>query len=354
MTDKASNLPVVGDRTVGDGQPVFIIAEAGVNHNGDVELARRLVDAAVEANADAVKFQTFVADRVISPSAPKAQYQLQRTDRDESQLEMVRRLELSPEAHHLLHAHCRERGIQFLSTPFDRGSADLLSELGVPAFKLSSGEVTNWPFLEYVARFMKPVILSTGMSDLREVEKALAVIRATGNQQTILLHCVSSYPAAPADVNLRAMHTMAVEFGVPIGFSDHTLGIAVPIAAAALGAAVIEKHLTLDKTLTGPDHAASLEPQEFASMVNGIRMVESSLGNGIKAPAEAELDTLRVARRSLVSAGSLSKGTVLQADMFNEMRPGTGIPPSSLSEVLGRTLKHDLAAGQLLSWSDLQ
>jgi N-acetylneuraminate synthase/N,N'-diacetyllegionaminate synthase len=345
---------VVDGRVIGNGQPAFVIAEAGVNHNGQVELARQLVDAAVAAGADAVKFQSFVAEQVISPSAPKAQYQLAHTNAEESQLEMVRQLELSADEQRMLHQYCGERGIMFLSTPFDRGSADLLFELGVAAFKIASGEVTNLPFLQYVARYQKPVILSTGMSYLNEVEQALATIRAAGNDQVALLHCVSSYPAPAAETNLRAMQTMAEAFGAPVGLSDHTLGITVALAAAALGAAVVEKHLTLDKSMPGPDHTASLEPHEFKSLVEGIRIVESSLGNGIKEPVAAEADTRRVARRSLVTATSLAQGTVLQPEMLSEMRPGTGIPPTSISEVLGRMLKHDLAAGQLLSWSDLQ
>jgi N,N'-diacetyllegionaminate synthase len=344
----------IGGRKIAHGQPAFVIAEAGVNHNGEVALARQLIDAAIEAGADAVKFQSFVAERVISPSAPKAEYQLATTDREESQLEMARKLELSADEQRMLHQHCDERGIQFLSTPFDRGSADLLFELGVEAFKISSGDVTNVPFLQYVARYQRPMILSTGMSYLQEVEQALAAMRETGNDQIILLHCVSSYPAPAAETNLRAMQTMASEFGVPVGLSDHTLGITVALAAAALGATVVEKHLTLDKRMSGPDHAASLEPQEFKSMVDGIRVVESSLGNGIKEPVAAEADTRRVARRSLVLARNLSQGTLLEPEMLDEMRPGTGIPPACISEVVGRTLKRDLAAGQLLSWSDLQ
>lgn len=355
MADTPQNWSIrIGNRLVGPQEPVFVIAEAGVNHNGDLDLARQLIDAAVQAGADAVKFQTFVTEQVISAAAPKAEYQLQTTDPTETQFEMVRRLELSPAAHHTLSGYCRDLGIQFLSTPFDRTSADLLNELKVPAIKIASGDITDWPFLAYVARSGKPIILSTGMSYLGEVEQALKVIRDAGNNEIILLHCVSNYPAAPADANLRAMRTMADEFKVPVGFSDHTAGTTVAIAAVALGASVIEKHLTMDKNLPGPDHRASLEPQEFRALVEAIRTTESALGNGNKTPAASESDTRRVARRSLASASVLDEGTVLQSHMLNEMRPGTGISPSSIGEVVGRRLKRKLESGELLSWSDLQ
>ncbi len=355
MTMTPQNLSIrIGKRLVGPDEPVFIIAEAGVNHNGQLALAKQLVEAAVESGADAVKFQSFVATGLVSGAAPKAQYQLQTTDPGETQFEMIKRLELSPAAHRTLRDYCRQLGIQFLSTPFDRTSADLLTELEVPAFKISSGDITDWPFLDYVARSGKPIILSTGMSYLKEVEQALQVIRDAGNNETILLHCISNYPAAAADANLRAMKTMADQFQVPIGFSDHTAGTTVAIAAVALGASAIEKHLTLDKNLPGPDHRASLEPTEFKELVESIRTVESALGNGDKKPAVSESDTRRVARRSLVSANALNEGTVLQPHMLNEMRPGTGIPPSSIGEVLGRILKRKLEPGELLSWSDLQ
>jgi len=355
MNSVLQNLTIqIGNRRVGPQHPVFIIAEAGVNHNGQPELARQLVDAAFRSGADAVKFQSFVASEMISAAAPKAEYQLQTTDPTETQLEMVQRLELSPTAHQTLNDYCRDLGIQFLSTPFDRTSADLLNELEVPAFKISSGDVTDWPFLDYVARRGKPIILSTGMSYLSEVAQALKVIRDAGNHETILLHCVSNYPAAASDVNLRAMKTMADEFQVPVGFSDHTAGTNVAIAAVALGASVIEKHLTLDKNLPGPDHRASLEPEEFKALVEGIRAVESALGNGDKEPAASESDTRRVARRSLVSANPLDEGTILRSEMLSEMRPGTGISPSAIGDVLGRRLRRKLESGELLSWSDLQ
>ena len=344
----------VAGRRIGSGYPVFIIAEAGVNHNGDVELAKRLVDVAAEAGTDAVKFQTFKAERLVSATAPKAEYQLQTTDAGESQLEMLRRLELSPEAHRELQTYCQERGVLFMSTPFDEESADLLDELGVPVFKIGSGEVTNWPFLEYVARKGKPIILSTGMSYLSEVDEAVRVIRDAGCDQLVLLHCISNYPADPADANLRAMQTMATAFQLPTGYSDHTPGIEVVLAAVALGACVIEKHFTLDKNLPGPDHRASLEPHELQALVAGIRTAELALGNGAKRPARSEADNRLIIRRSLAAAFDISKGTVLSSDMLKALRPASGISPALVGHVVGRRARRSLMAGQLIAWGDLE
>jgi N,N'-diacetyllegionaminate synthase len=257
----------IAGSAIGFGHPCFVIAEAGVNHNGDLDTALQLVDAAAAAGADAVKFQTFKADRMISVAAPKAEYQMQTTDASESQLDMVRTLELSPQAHRDLSAYSRERGLLFMSTPFDEESVDLLEELEVPVFKIGSGEITNLPFLEYIARKQRPIILSTGMSYLGEVDEAVKELRNAGCRQLLLLHCVSNYPAAPADANLRAMETMRMAFQVPVGYSDHTPGIEVSLAAVALGACAIEKHFTVDKNLPGPDHRASLEPSELAALI---------------------------------------------------------------------------------------
>ncbi|MBN1877191.1 MAG: N-acetylneuraminate synthase [Anaerolineae bacterium] len=340
---------MVGTREIGPGTPCFIIAEAGVNHNGDVELAKRLVDVAVIAKADAVKFQTFKAERMISQIAPKAEYQVETTGAKESQLEMVRRLELSPEAHRELDVYCREQGILFMSTPFDEGSVDILNELKVPVFKIGSGEITNWPLLEYIARKNKPIILSTGMSYLSEVDEALRVIYHTGNTQVILLHCVSNYPASPADVNLRAIQTMITAFNVPVGYSDHTPGIEVALAAVTLGACVIEKHFTLDRSLPGPDHRASLEPQELTALVQGIRTVEIALGHGWKKPAQSESNTIAVARRSLVAAQDLPTGTLIEKSMLVIKRPGTGLCPAMLPYIVGRRTRTTVSAGSLIS-----
>ena len=339
----------IGERVIGPGKPVFIIAEAGVNHNGSLELAKQLVDKAVEAGADAVKFQTFKAEKVVSSDAPKAAYQKSTTDPAESQLEMIRRLELPYEAFGELKTYCDRCGIMFMSTPFDDDSVDFLDSIGVPVFKIPSGEVVNHPFLEYVARKGRPLIMSTGMSYLSEVDEAVRVIDNTGNDQLVVLHCVSNYPADSADVNLRAMQTMATAFQVPVGYSDHTLGIEIPLAAVALGACVIEKHFTLDRGLPGPDHRASLEPAELKAMVQGIRKVEQALGDGRKAPALSEEDTRRVARRSLVAAHDILAGTVLTEEAIAIMRPGTGLPPALRQYVAGRRARIDISAGSLLS-----
>jgi|HubBroStandDraft_6_1064221.scaffolds.fasta_scaffold03436_4 N,N'-diacetyllegionaminate synthase len=340
---------LIGTRSVGPGLPCLVIAEAGVNHNGSLAMALQLVDAAAEARADIVKFQTFKSDEVVTPLAPKADYQVQNTGATESQLDMIRKLELPDDAFRTIQQHCRERGIAFLSTPFDHRSADLLDEMEVEAFKIPSGEITNFPLLTHIARKRKPLIVSTGMSNLEEVAAALDVIHAAGNVELVLLHCVSNYPAAPASVNLRAMQTLEQRFNVPVGYSDHTEGISIPIAAAALGACIVEKHFTLDRRLPGPDHRASLEPPELAAMVAGIRDVQSALGDGIKRPVAEELSTAAVARRSLVAAHDLRAGTLLTESMVAIRRPGTGLPPSDLSRVLGRQLKQDLAAGHLFT-----
>ena len=339
----------IAGRKIGHGFPCFIIAEAGVNHNGDLSLARQLVDLAAQSGADAVKFQTFKADKVIAAHAPKAHYQLQTTGADESQLEMVRKLELSFEAFRELYAYCQTKKILFLSTPFDDESTDFLDELGVTAFKVSSGEITNLPFLAHVARKAKPMLVSTGMSDLREVETAVRTIEQAGNSNLVLLHCTSNYPADSSDVNLRAMHTMAAAFERPVGYSDHTLGTEVSLAAVALGACVVEKHFTLDRNLSGPDHRASLEPLELQSLVRGIRIVEAALGHGRKEPAASEANTAAVARRSLVAGRDITSGTVLCAADVAVMRPGTGLAPAMLSQLLGRTARVNIPAGTLLS-----
>ena len=353
MTRSAKSIQIAG-RNIGADAPCFIIAEAGVNHNGDLDMARELVYVAAAAGADAVKFQTFSAESLVTKDAPKADYQLRTTSSDESQYEMLKRLELSEAAHKSLIKEATDKGIMFLSTPFDDASADLLDNLGVPAFKMPSGEITNLPFLEHVAKKKKPLIVSTGMSSLAEVASAVDCLRNTGNEQLILLHCVSAYPAAPADVNLRAMATLAKEFNVPVGFSDHTLGFEITLAAVTLGACVIEKHITLDRTLPGPDHAASLEPDEVKAMVRGIRIVEAALGDGNKQPTESEANTAAVARKSLAASRDLSAGTVLTSELIAIKRPGTGLRPELRSALIGRALKQDVRAGELLTLEMLQ
>ena len=327
----------------------FIIAEAGVNHGGTIEQAKRLVDVAVDAGADAVKFQTFNARRLVTSRAPKADYQKRTTGTDESQLEMLDKLELSPHAHEVLRGYCRNRGILFLSSPFDEESADYLDVLEVPLFKIPSGEITNLPYLLHLARKGKPLILSTGMASLGEVESALQIIETAGNRRICILHCVSNYPADPADCNLRAMETMRQAFHVPVGYSDHTEGIVIAQAAAAIGAAVIEKHFTLDRSLPGPDHQASIEPEELALLVRNIRTIESAMGTGRKALSAAEKNTAMVARKSLVAARDIPAGEVLTDDCIILKRPGTGLPASLVPYILGRRSRQPISAGSILS-----
>lgn len=345
---------------------VFFIAEAGVNHNGQLDLALRLVDVAAEAGADAVKFQTFKADKLASVHAAKAGYQIENTGERGSQLDMLRRLELSEEDHHTLLAHCRTRGIAFMSTAFDAQSLALLADLGMPAIKIPSGDISCGPLLLQAARLRQKLILSTGMSTLTDVEQALGVIafglisdaepkgrsdfdaalyssegRRALREHVTLLHCVTQYPAPPASVHLRAMDSMASAFGLPVGYSDHTLGQAVAIAAVARGACVIEKHFTLDRQLPGPDHAASLEPAELQQLITAIRHVEQALGAGIKQPAPQEMANRPIARRSIVAARPIRRGEVYSADMLTCKRPGTGLSPMDIWSLFGRAAQRD-------------
>jgi N-acetylneuraminate synthase/N,N'-diacetyllegionaminate synthase len=342
-----------GDRQLGVGPPI-VIAEAGVNHDGDPDLAHRLVDAAADAGADAVKFQTFDPAALAAGGAPTAEYQRRAGVAAADQREMLERLALPAAAWAELQAHATARGLVFLSTPFDDGSADLLDRLGVPAFKVGSGELTNTPFFGRLARRGRPLLVSTGMADMVEVAAAVDAIREHGDVPLALLHCVSSYPAAPADANLRVMETMRRAFGVPVGWSDHTPGIELGLAAAALGAAVVEKHLTLDRALPGPDHAASLEPAAFGAFVAGIRAVGSALGTGVKAPVAAERDVARVARRSLHWGRGLAAGTVVAAADLVALRPGTGLAPGRLGELVGRRTARPVEAGARVEPADLE
>jgi len=339
----------IGGHMVGKNQPCFIIAEAGVNHNGDLNLAHQLIDAALQAGADAIKFQTFKAENLAVHNAPKAAYQMETTRASESQYEMLSRLELDAEAHRKLGAHCRDKHILFLSTPFDEASADLLETLDVPAYKTPSGEITNLPYLSHIARKGKPMIVSTGMAFLGEVETAVMTIRSTGNAAIALLQCVSNYPANPADINLRAMQTMEQAFNVPVGYSDHTLGIAVSLASVALGACIVEKHFTLDRNMPGPDHQASAEPAELASLVSGIRTVEASLGDGTKQPSASESDTAAAVRKSLIAACDIPAGIKLTEMMIAVKRPGTGLPPALRDYLIGRETRASISAGTLLN-----
>jgi N-acetylneuraminate synthase len=333
--------------SIGPDEPVFVIAEAGVNHNGDPALAHRLVDVAAECGADAVKFQSFEVDSLVTRAAPMAGYQRNNTGSDASQHAMLQALALPAALQRELQDHCRERNIVFLSSPFDHGSLELLLKLGVPALKMPSGELTNEGLLRAMARSGLPLLVSTGMATLEEVATALRWIEEEDNQQVVLLHCLSSYPADPAEVNLRAMGTLERTFDRPTGYSDHTLGIAVALAAVALGACALEKHFTLDHGMEGPDHAASVEPGELQALVSGVRQVRASLGDGVKRPQPSEQSTAAVARKSLVAARYVPAGTVLGADMIAVKRPGTGLAPASLPELVGRRTRRAFAEGEL-------
>lgn len=328
----------------------LIIAEAGVNHNGDLDLARQLIDVAAEAGADLVKFQTFSADRLVTTHARKADYQTQTTDAGESQYSMIRRLELTRDMHEALMAHCKSRETQFFSTGFDPESIDLLVELGLNCFKIPSGEITNLPFLRHVGRYGKLVILSTGMATLGEIEAALEVLEQAGTlrDRITVLHCNTEYPTPMADVNLRAMLTIRDAFGVAVGYSDHTAGIEVAIAAVALGATVIEKHFTLNRNLPGPDHRTSLEPDEFKVMVAAIRNIEQALGDGIKRPSVSEAKNKPIARKSLVAACAIRAGDCFSETNLAVKRPGTGLSPMRWDEVLGRKAPRDFAPDELI------
>lgn len=334
----------IAGRSVGPEHPPFVVAEAGVNHNGNADMAIALVDAAADAGADAVKFQTFRADALASVEAPLASYQRQLGQRS-TQRAMLRPLELAPEVVRATQQRASDRGLIWFSTPFDAESVDFLATLDVPVFKIGSGDLTNLILLRAVAKRALPMIISTGMATLREVQAAVTDIRRHGNPPLIVLQCVSAYPSEPGDVNLRAMETLAKYLKTVVGFSDHTTGIGAPIAAAALGASLIEKHLTLDRALPGPDHAASLDPGSFATMVMGIREAYAALGDGRKVPKASEADVRFVARRSLVAAHDLEQGRVLSARDVGAVRPGSGLSPLRLDDLIGRELVRPLRAG---------
>jgi N,N'-diacetyllegionaminate synthase len=343
----------IGDRQIDEGHPCYVIAEAGVNHNGSLELAQRLVESAAQAGADAVKFQTFHAEKVISASAPKADYQKETTGNTERQLEMVRRLEMPESMTRAVAAHAARVGIAFLSTAFDEQSVDLLDDIGVPAFKVGSGDVTNLPLLEFVGRKRKPVILSTGMSYLEEVKSAVETLLAAGCQELAILHCVSSYPADPREANLRVLQTLRDTFHVPIGFSDHCMDNEIAIAAVAMGANIVEKHITLDVNLPGPDHRVSLSPEKFKSLVQSICLVERALGDGVKRPYPGEQNVLDLARRSIVAAHTIAPGAIITREMLDFKRPGTGIPPGQWKQLVGKRAAHEIAYDSLITLKDL-
>jgi N,N'-diacetyllegionaminate synthase len=341
----------IGNKTIGDGSPVFIIAEAGVNHQGDIQVAKQLVDIACEAGADAIKFQTFSAKHLVTRTAEKAEYQKETTGAKESQFEMLKRLELNFEQHVLLQSYAEEKGILFLSTPFDVQSVNWLEELNIPIYKISSGDLTNTVLLRRVAATKKPVILSTGMATIEEIQEALELLE---ENDVCLLHCTTSYPTPFEDVNLRAMQTLRDTFQKVTGYSDHTLGIEVPLAAVALGAQIIEKHFTFDKMAEGPDHRASLSPEELKWMVQGIRRIEKALGTPRKELAPSEIKNRDLARKSIVTSQPIKKGTILTEDLLTVKRPGNGLPPKMFDQLLGKRAKYDLPADYLIDWKDVE
>ena len=348
----------IKDFMIGQGNPCFIIAEAGVNHNGDMKLAHKLIDAAAEAGADAVKFQSFVTEDLVTPEAQKAKYQVETTGQNGGQFAMLKKLELSKDQQKELKIHCDEAGILYLCTPYEERSADLLEKISVAAYKIASTDTTNIPFLRYLARKDIPVLLSTGMSSLGEVEEAVNELKLHGlNGKIIILQCTSEYPAPVNEINLRAMKTMELAFGCPIGFSDHTPGIGASPWAVAAGACVVEKHFTLDRNMTGPDHPASIEPNELAELVRTIRNVEAALGDGIKRPMPSELPNKTRMQKSLVATRSIAAGeTILEIDLTSK-RPGNGLPPKWFDKVVGRKVARQIQKEETLElnsiiWSD--
>jgi N-acetylneuraminate synthase/N,N'-diacetyllegionaminate synthase len=342
-----------GKIRIGTGEPCFIIAEAGVNHNGDINLAKQLIDVASEAGANAVKFQTFIAENVVTCAAEKAAYQIVTTGKEESQYAMIKKLELSFADFEELKKYADKKKILFLSTAADKQCADFLYHLGMPVFKISSGEVTNYPLLNHLASLKKPIILSTGMSTLGEIEEALRILESKGPKEIILLHCITSYPARIEEANLRVIETLRSAFKYPVGFSDHTEGIVTSLAAVALGACVIEKHFTLDKSLPGPDHSASLDPAELKDLVKSIRLIESAMGTGERKLSAAEAEIKRAARRSIIAARDIPKGAVLSEEMLILKRPGTGLHPDFLPFVINAKAKSAIKKDQLIRLSDL-
>ncbi|MCL2717263.1 MAG: N-acetylneuraminate synthase [Lachnospiraceae bacterium] len=326
----------------------FIIAEAGVNHNGNLKIAKKMVDAAVLCDVDAIKFQTFKAENLVSKIAPKADYQIDNTRNNESQLQMVEKLALSYDEFSLLNEYCMDKKILFLSTPFDLESIDFLEKIGMPVWKIPSGEITNLPYLIKIANTNKPVIMSTGMSEMDEIKAAVRVLEENGAKLIKLLHCNTEYPTPYEDVNLLAMQTLRNEFDCEVGYSDHTQGTAVSIAAVALGAGIIEKHFTLDRDMEGPDHKASLEPDELKEMVESIRNIEKSLGTPEKKVSESERKNLNIARKSIVAACDISEGEIFNGDNITVKRPGNGISPMKWNELLGKAAKKNFREDELI------
>ncbi len=340
-------------RGIGTGNPVFIIAEAGVNHNGDIDLAKQLIDVAKDSGADAIKFQTFKAENLNTKKAPKATYHIETTGNEQSWFDLLKTQELSRKDHEVLIDYCNKKGITFLSTPYDEESFDLLVELNLPIVKVASTDANNTPFLSYMAKAKIPLILSTGMCSFEEVQRSVAAIRKSGGEDFALLQCTSNYPAPVEDTHLRVMDLYERDFGVPVGYSDHTKSSILPVAATAAGATIFEKHFTIDKNLPGPDHRSSLEPKELFEMVKSIRETETLLGLEKKAPAPSELENRDKLRKSIVTKGHLSKGDVLTREMLCFKRPGTGLMPWELDSIIGKKVIKDISADELIQRKDL-
>ena len=334
----------------------IIIAEAGVNHNGDISLAKKLIDIAVDAGADVVKFQSFKANRLVSEKARKAEYQINNIIEDETQFKMLNDLELSIEQAKLLNSYCKSKNITFCSTPFDIESLNELRELNMSFIKIPSGEITNYPFLEKISKIRKPIILSSGMSSLDEIKNAIKILTSDNLQKEdiTVLHCNTEYPTPMSDVNLNAMNTISSELGVKVGYSDHTLGIEIPIAAVALGACVVEKHFTIKRTLEGPDHKASLEPSELKKMIKSIRNIEKAMGDGIKKPSDSEIKNIEIVRKSIHLLNDIKKGEIIKDSNLIMLRPGDGISPMLLNQIIGKKIKKDFFAGHKLNLNDFE
>ena len=333
---------------------VYIIAEAGVNHNGSLELATELIDRAKDCGCDCIKFQTFKTEELVTKTAKKAEYQVANTHNEDSQFSMLKKLELSFDAFKELKAYCDKKEIDFMSTPFDCSSVDMLEEIGVNVYKMSSGDITNKQLLQYVAKTGKPMIISTGMCTMDEVNEAVSWIEECGNSNITLLHCTSNYPAPYSEVNMNAMLTLKNAFTYEVGYSDHTKGIEIPIMAVAMGASIIEKHFTLDNEMEGPDHKASLNVEELGKMVSSIRHIELAFGNGVKSPSVSEMSTREVARKSIVLKRDVLKGSVLQEADLTIKRPGIGIAPKYLEDFVGKKVCHDMKAEDMLAWEDVE
>ncbi|MDY0129035.1 MAG: N-acetylneuraminate synthase [Methanosarcina vacuolata] len=346
----------ISNKLIGEDEPCFIIAEAGVNHNGDINLAKKLIDIASNAGADAVKFQTFKAEKLVLQDTDKAEYQMKSTGSEESQYHMLKKLELTESDFEELKTYAEKKNIIFLSTPFDNESVDFLDNIGVPLFKIASGEITNLPLLQHIAKKNKPVILSTGMATLGEIEEALYTLLNEGLRDIIILHCITSYPAKAEEANLNVIKTLRSCFKLPVGLSDHTLGINISLAARVLGACVIEKHFTLDNKLPGPDHGASLDPEELRALVNGIREIESAMGNGIKKPTKEEENIKKFVRKKLVACVDIPGDAIIEEGMIMLKRVGTeeGIDPKYLYDVLGKKTLQKIKKNTLIKWTMIE